>query len=382
LTIGAGALTAIAAMTLTEDTILQALSAVHDPELGRSLVELGRIRNLHVDGTRVSLGVDLTSAASPLRDQVSGEVQAAVKAAGASEVTIEWGVAQVGGAAQAAGPCPGVENIILVVSGKGGVGKSTVAANLALGLARDGGRVGLLDADMYGPSVPTMFGVHEHPTATADGKIKPIERLGIKLMSIGFLLESETAAVIWRGPLLQGALMQFLNDVDWGSLDHLVLDLPPGTGDVAITLSQQVQGAAALIVTTPQQVALADVLKQASMLEKVGIAVLGVVENESYFVCDGCDKRHELFGSGGGQKVADFAKAPLIARIPIDPALRIAGDAGTPLVAAEPGSPAAVALIEAADEVAARCSAMHAERAPAITIDRSGGTNRHLPIAR
>jgi len=218
-------------------------------------------------------------------------------------------------------PVPGVKHVILVMSGKGGVGKSTVASNLALALSRMGHAVGLLDADIYGPSIPTMFGITGQPQS--DGKqIQPLERFGIKLMSIGFLLEDPKSAIVWRGPMLHGALLQFLKDVNWGKLDFLLLDLPPGTGDVALTLSQKVRSTGAVIVTTPQEVALQDVYKSVSMAQKVGIPLLGVVENESYFVCDGCDKRHELFGSGGGQSIADFAQAPLLGQIPLHPSVR------------------------------------------------------------
>ncbi len=198
-------------------------------------------------------------------------------------------------------PVPLVKSVVLVMSGKGGVGKSTVASNLAVALTRLGASVGLLDADIYGPSVPTMFGVHGQPL-TDGQRIRPHERFGVKLMSIGFLLDDPKSAVVWRGPMLHGALLQFLKDVAWEELDVLLLDLPPGTGDVALTLAQRVRSTGAVIVTTPQEVALQDVYKSVSMAKKVGIPVLGVVENESYFVCDGCEKRHELFGRGAGKR--------------------------------------------------------------------------------
>jgi ATP-binding protein involved in chromosome partitioning len=279
-------------------------------------------------------------------------------------------------------PCPGVANIILVVSGKGGVGKSTVATNISLALKRAGRRVGLLDADMYGPSIPTMLGVMGRPAADDKGRITPLERFGVKLMSLGFLIESEKSAVIWRGPMLQGALLQFLKDVEWGELDYLVLDLPPGTGDVVLTLSQRVRSTGAVVVTTPQDVALADVYKSVAMLKKVNIPILGVIENQSYFVCDGCDKRHELFGAGGGAKVAEFADAPLLGQIPMDPLVGKWGDAGTPVVQAAPTSDVAVVLSEVAARVAERVNVANASRSDTIEIDRSGGGNRHLPIAR
>lgn len=279
-------------------------------------------------------------------------------------------------------PVPQVKNVLLVMSGKGGVGKSTVATNLSLGLKRLGYRVGLLDADMYGPSIPTMLGITGRPMTNGQ-KIAPLERFGVKLMSIGFMLEDAKAAVVWRGPMLHGALMQFLGDVSWGELDFLVLDLPPGTGDVALTLSQKLQANGSIIVTTPQEVALQDVYKSVSMNQKVGIPILGVVENNSYFVCDGCEKRHELLGSGGGQKVADMANAPLLSQLPMDPLVQKWGDAGTPVVQAAPQSAIGQAFIELATKVAAEIAqANEAQATGPLNIDRSGGVNRHLPISR
>jgi ATP-binding protein involved in chromosome partitioning len=277
-------------------------------------------------------------------------------------------------------PVPLVKSVVLVMSGKGGVGKSTVASNLAVALTRLGASVGLLDADIYGPSVPTMFGVHGQPV-TDGQKIRPHERFGIKLMSIGFLLDDPKSAVVWRGPMLHGALLQFLKDVAWDALDVLLLDLPPGTGDVALTLAQRVRSTGAVIVTTPQEVALQDVYKSVSMAKKVGIPVLGVVENESYFVCDGCEKRHELFGKGGGQKIADFAEAPLLGQIPLVPAVREWGDAGTPLVEAQPGSVAGKAFVEVAERLLGEIRAQGGTLGT-VSIDRSGGVNRRLPITR
>lgn len=276
-------------------------------------------------------------------------------------------------------PVPQVKNVLLVMSGKGGVGKSTVSTNLALALSRMGLRVGLLDADIYGPSIPTMLGISGQPLSDGQ-KIQPLERFGIKLMSIGFLLEDSKSAVVWRGPMLHGALMQFLKDVNWGALDFLLLDLPPGTGDVALTLSQKVQATGAVVVTTPQEVALQDVYKSVSMCQKVGIPILGVVENQSYFVCDGCEKRHELYGAGGGQKIADYATAPLLGQIPLHPSVREWGDAGTPVVQAAPGSPTANAFVHVAERLVEVLRSRE-ENSP-LNIDRSGGQNRHLPITR
>lgn len=283
-------------------------------------------------------------------------------------------------------PIPNVSHIVLVMSGKGGVGKSTTATNLALALSRRGHRVGLLDADIYGPSLPTMLGVSGRPVSEDGKTIEPLERFGIKLMSIGFLLEDPKAAVIWRGPMLHGALQQFLKDVNWGTLDYLVLDLPPGTGDVALTLSQRASVTGAVIVTTPQTVATDDVFKSVSMCEKVNIPILGVVENMSWFV-DTAGVKHELFGKGGGKAIADFAGAPLLGQVPIDQTVREWGDKGTPVVQAAPESAIAQTFLEVADAlvvaVHARADELGGEDAGPV-IDRSGGPGgkRRLPVTK
>src|SRR5450755_3601195 len=267
-------------------------------------------------------------------------------------------------------PLPGVKNIVLVMSGKGGVGKSSVATNVTMALARAGYRAGLLDADIYGPSIPTMLGVAGRPVSLDGKTIQPLERFGIKLMSIGFLLEDPKEAVIWRGPMLHGALQQFMKDVTWGELDFLVMDLPPGTGDVALTLSQKVKVTGAVVVTTPQGVATDDVFKSVSMCKKVNIPVLGVVENMSWFT-DSAGMRHELFGKGGGQAVADFAEAPLLGQVPLDPSVREWADKGTPVVQAAPQSEASRALMAIAERVVELCDAAHGSEDAGPTIDRS-----------
>jgi ATP-binding protein involved in chromosome partitioning len=278
---------------------------------------------------------------------------------------------------------PTVKNILLVMSGKGGVGKSSVATNLAMALARAGYRVGLLDADIYGPSIPTMLGVSGRPVSLDGKTIEPLARFGIKLMSIGFLLEDPKAAVIWRGPMLHGALQQFMKDVAWGELDFMVMDLPPGTGDVALTLSQKIRATGALMVTTPQPVATDDVLKSVSMCKKVNIPVLGVIENMSWFI-DSAGVRHELFGRGGGQAVADFAEAPLLGQVPLDPRVREWADKGTPVVQADPASEATKAFSAIADRVVQVCEAAHHDEDVGPTIDRTGGTGgkKRLPVTR
>ncbi len=280
-------------------------------------------------------------------------------------------------------PLPSVKNILLVMSGKGGVGKSSVAVNVTAALSRRGYRVGLLDADIYGPSIPTMLGVAGRPVSLDGKTIQPLERFGIKLMSIGFLLEDPKEAVIWRGPMLHGALQQFMRDVSWGELDFLVMDLPPGTGDIALTLSQRVKVTGALIVTTPQTVATDDVFKSVSMCRKVNIPILGVVENMSWFI-DSAGVRHELFGKGGGQAVADFAQTDLLGQIPLDPLVREWADKGTPVLHADGSSAASQAFVAVADRLIERCEAAHGEEDASPTIDRSGGTGgkKRLPVAK
>ncbi len=367
---------------LDVDSVLSALGPLRDPSSAsaKGLVEGGLLRAaLEAETVRVSIE---SGASEETRTKIEAEARALL-AATFPTATVEVVFRSATGSREITSedPLPGVKNLVLVMSGKGGVGKSTVAANLTMALARQGLRVGLLDADIYGPSVPTMFGVTGRPSSL-DGKlIEPLERFGVKLMSIGFLLEDPKAAVVWRGPMLHGALQQFLKDVNWGKLDYLILDLPPGTGDVALTLSQKTRATGAVVVTTPQEVALIDVYKSVSMCQKLHIPILGVVENESHFICDGCSKKHTLFGSGGGQKVADFAETSLLAQLPIDPQVRIWGDQGTPVVQAAPQSPIGKAFTELAEAVQREVAKKNAERLGTLTISREGMPTR-LPIVR
>ena len=274
----------------TEAAVLAALSQIQDPDLHRDVVSLGMIKDLEVQGSAVSLKVELTTPACPLKETISKDVEAALRGAGASAVKITWG-AQVRSApgVAAASLTPGVKNIILVGAGKGGVGKSTVAINLAVALAMLGARVGLMDADVYGPNMPVMMGVNDQPTQM-DKKLVPLEAHGVKVMSMGFLLDPDQP-VIWRGPMLHGVMKNFVSDVLWGELDYLVVDLPPGTGDVALSLAQMVPVSGAVVVTTPQEVSLADTSKAVAMYKKLQIHVLGLVENMSYYVCPHCHER-------------------------------------------------------------------------------------------
>jgi ATP-binding protein involved in chromosome partitioning len=237
----------------------------------------------------------------------------------------------------------GVRNLILIASGKGGVGKSTVATNLALALSERGHKTGLLDADIYGPSIPTMLGPAAKPGSPDGKRIYAIEKYGLKLMSMGYMVDPNTA-MVWRGPMLAGAVLQFVNDVEWGELDYLVFDLPPGTGDVQLSLAQKLRVTGAVLVTTPQAVALADVVRAKAMFDRVRIPTLGVIENMSYFVCDHCDTRHEIFAHGGGEKIAAELDIHFLGRVPLEPAVRECGDRGTPVVVAQPESQSAQSL--------------------------------------
>ncbi len=342
----------------TLDAVTEALRNVEDPIFQKSLGALGTLVDARLEGRRVWAKVRVSSPSEEVRQTVRERVDAALEPLGVEFVELELEVNVPTREATSTDPIPDVRNVILVMSGKGGVGKSTVATNLALALRRLGTRVGLLDADIYGPSLPTMLGIEGQPTSKDGKRIQPLQRFGIKLMSIGFLLEDPKQAVVWRGPMLHRTLQQFVSDVDWGPLDYLIIDSPPGTGDVALTLAQKLRITGALIVTTPQEVAIQDVYKSVSMCRKLDVPILGVVENMSHFI-DSAGVKHELFGSGGGAKVAEFAEAPLFGQVPIDVQVREWGDQGTPIVQAAPASPAGQAFAEVADAVAERIAKEH-----------------------
>ncbi|KPK14815.1 MAG: chromosome partitioning protein [Myxococcales bacterium SG8_38] len=347
--------------SLTLDAVTQALRNVEDPIFRRSLGDLGTLLDVRVDEGKVRAKVRVSSPSEEVRRAIRERIDAALEPLDVQFVELDFEVNVPTREATSTDPIPDVRNVILVMSGKGGVGKSTVATNLALALRRLGTRVGLLDADIYGPSLPTMLGIEGQPTSKDGKRIQPLQRFGIKLMSIGFLLEDPKQAVVWRGPMLHGALQQFVTDVDWGGLDYLIIDSPPGTGDVALTLAQKLRLTGAIIVTTPQEVALQDVYKSVSMCRKLNVPILGVVENMSYFI-DSAGVRHELFGSGGGEKIAEFADAPLFGQVPIDTLVREWGDQGTPVVQAAPASLAGQAFGAIADALAERIAKEHFDR--------------------
>lgn len=325
-------------MSITREEILKALGTVDDPDLKKDLVTLGMIQNLTVDGNKVAFQVELTTPACPLKELIKNDcLKAIAKISEDIEVDIEM-TSNVTSTRDNAPILPGVKNIIAIASGKGGVGKSTVASNLAVALAKTGAKVGLIDADIYGPSVPTMFNCeHEQPgIKQVDGKnvIIPIEQYGVKLLSIGFLTPAENA-VVWRGPMASSALKQFLGDTEWGELDYLLIDMPPGTSDIHLTLVQTVPVTGAIIVTTPQKVAIADAQKGLGMFKQpqINVPVLGIVENMAYFTPEELpDNKYYIFGQEGGKKLAEKFEVEFLGEIPIVQSIRESGDSGYPAV--------------------------------------------------
>jgi ATP-binding protein involved in chromosome partitioning len=354
---------------LTESAIFDALRAVQEPELGRDIVTLQMVKDVAINADNdVALKIELTTPACPLKDEIERNVHAVLTPIGARGVDITWG-AMVRRAAPARPQqlLPGVKNVIAVASGKGGVGKTTVSANLAVALAIEGASVGLLDADITGPNVPLMMGVEGQPVASPEGKITPLERYGVKVISIQFFVP-EGQPIVWRGPLVGGAIQQFLRDVDWGELDYLVIDLPPGTSDAQLTLAQAVPISGSLLVTTPQDVALLDVTKALAMFRRMSVPVMGIVENMSAFVCPHCGEATEIFGRGGGETFARRNELEYFGGIPLDVKVRQGGDAGVPAVAQrEPGA-AAIVMRALARQVAARMSVRAARQAPVLSI--------------
>lgn len=355
-------------MSLRPDAIRARLEGVDAPGLGLDLVEAGMVREVEIDGGQVRVVLALPAHEFPGVEDLVGDCEdelAAVPGVEGVEIRTEVRVpafrtltAHDRAPASAADPWAGqapvgeVRNVVAVSSGKGGVGKSTTAVNLAVALARAGAAVGLMDADIHGPSAPTMLGIEGKPELV-DDRLRPLEAHGVKVMSIGFLTGEEEATV-WRGAMIQGAVRQFVQDVEWGPLDYLVVDMPPGTGDAQLTLVQTVPLTGAVIVTTPQDVALIDARKGITMFRKVDAEILGVVENMSFFTCTDCGARHEIFAAGGGEREAERQGVPFLGGVPLVPAIREAGDAGVPVVVGRPDSPEAAAYREIAREVALR----------------------------
>src|SRR5512144_1772316 len=341
---------------VTETAVLTALQSVRDPDLHRDIVTLGFVKNLVIKDGQVSFTIELTTPACPVKDQMRDQARAAVSAVpGVTDVDVQMS-AQVRAAAAdfSRTGVPGIKNVIAVGAGKGGVGKTTVAVNLAVALAKCGSRVGMIDGDVYGPNIPIMLGLNTQ--LTTDGqKIIPAEQYGLHVVSIGFLTQDD-APVIWRGPMLHGVIQQFFREVRWPELDYLIVDMPPGTGDVALSLTQTVPVTGSVLVTTPQNVSLADTRRAVRMYQKLNVPTLGLVENMSYFVCPTCKSESDIFGKGGGEALAKDMKVPFLGHVPISEPIRHGGDNGVPIVLSEPESPSSRAFFSVAEQMAAQIS--------------------------
>jgi ATP-binding protein involved in chromosome partitioning len=343
--------------TLNQATVLDALRAVTDPDLHKDIVELGFVKNLKIQDGRVGFTIELTTPACPVKDLMREQARVAVTGLpGVTSVDIEMtaSVRAVGRPELGRAPVDGVKNIIAVGAGKGGVGKTTVAVNIAMALAMRGSRVAILDGDLYGPNVPIMLGMRAK--LETDGKhIVPAERYGIQVVSMGFLTDDDSP-VIWRGPMLHGAIQQFFRDVGWKDVDYLIVDMPPGTGDVALSLSQTVPVAGAVLVSTPHAVSVADTRRAVHMYRKLNIPTLGLIENMSHFVCPGCGRESDPFGKGGAEALAAELTVPFLGSVPLYEPVRRGGDSGVPVVMGEPDAPASRALVAAAERIAQQVS--------------------------
>lgn len=347
--------------------VMAALGTVQEPELGGDLVSRKMIKDLQITAGTVTVTVELTTPACPLKDQIENEVRAAVmEVRNVKDVAVTFtaDVKTRPGLFDKAG-IPGVKHVIAVASGKGGVGKSTVAVNLAIALAQDGAQVGLLDADVYGPSAPLMTGIHGQPRTTVEKKIQPLEAHGLKVMSVGFMVPPDQP-IIWRGPMVSSLLRQFLYEVLWGELDYLVIDLPPGTGDIQLTLAQAMPLSGSVIVTTPQDVALADVVRGVEMFRKLDVPILGIIENMSFFCCPNCGTRSEIFSHGGGDRTSTRMDVPFLGEIPLSARIREGGDLGRPAVTLDEPDAYGESFRAVARNLAGRISVEAFKRRPAV----------------
>lgn len=341
-------------MSVSEEQIREALKSVRYPGFTRDIISFGLVKSIQVDNGEVKVQLALATNDPNIPAAIKSDAEkvlGGITGIQSAKVLIDIHAPPAGaGAGVGATRIPGIKHVIAVASGKGGVGKSTVAANLAVGLEQTKARIGLCDCDIYGPSISLMFGTRERPVATEENKIVPVEQYNLKLMSMGFLLDDASPAIL-RGPMVTRYTQQFLRQVEWGELDYLVLDLPPGTGDIQLTIVQTVALSGALIVTTPQEVALIDARKAATMFEKVNVPVLGLIENMSYFISPSDNKRYDIFGSGGGEREAKRLRVPLLGQIPIDIATREAGDRGMPIVGEDRQSPVAAEFMKIAGRI-------------------------------
>jgi len=357
---------------LNNDRVLSALRRVKDPDLQKDIVSLGFVKDLVIEGRDISLTIELTTPACPVREELQqsavDEIRKEIPDAGKVDISLTSRVR----AHQTGKPTvlPGVKNTIAVASGKGGVGKSTIAVNLAVALAAEGAQVGLVDLDVYGPSIPIMMGVTGRP-AVRGQKIQPMEGYGVKIMSIGFFVEP-MQAMIWRGPMASGTVQQFMKDVEWGDLDYLMFDLPPGTGDVQLTLAQMIPLTGAVVVTTPQDISLADARKAYAMFTKVNVPILGLVENMSFHICPNCGHRDEIFDFGGGEREAEKLGIPFLGRVPLVTGIRASGDRGKPAVLESGNTSAGDDLRRIARSMAAQVSIRNERQEEDIDIELLG----------
>jgi ATP-binding protein involved in chromosome partitioning len=360
----------MAVIQLTEDEVLAVLSTVKDPELHRGMVELKMIRDLRiVDPQTIGLTVVLTTPACPLKNKIHDDIDAALATLpGSPKAQIKWDaqVSRTGGIPDKQ-QVPGVKNIVSVGAGKGGVGKSTSAVNIAIALSQLGARTGILDADVYGPNDHILLGAEHEKVVAENDKMLPVQRYGIKLISLGFFIEPDRPA-IWRGPMLSGTVKQFLFDVNWGELDYLVVDLPPGTGDVQLTLSQSIPMTGAVVVSTPQDVSTADVGRAIQMFTTLKVPNLGLVENMSYFLCPHCGERTEIFGHGGARALAERMQIPFLGEIPLDARIREGGGPGVPIMISQPDSPLAAVYRDVASHLAGQVSIRNFKQASFIPL--------------
>ena len=360
------------ASLVSEDQVLDALRPIQDPDFNQNIVDLGFVKNIKIDGEHVAFEIELTTPACPIKaefEQAARERVGALEGVGDVSVTMTSNTRQAAASIKEKLVLPGVRNILAVASGKGGVGKSTTALNLALSMQQSGAQVGLLDADVYGPSLPLITGVNGRPETTSNQRIIPLEGFGLKLMSMGFFL-TEDSPVIWRGPMVHGLIKQFLTDVAWGELDYLIVDLPPGTGDAALTLTQMAPLSGAVIVTTANDLSLIDARKGLQMFNKVSVPVVGIVENMSYFTPPELpDKKYYLFGRDGGKRVAEELGVEFLGEVPIDPRMADYGDRGEPITVVAPDSPTARAFKEISGTVVRRLATLSGQLASTAEAD-------------
>ena len=347
-----------APQAVSHDAVMAALATVNDPELHASIVRLGMVKDVATEGSTVRLTIELTTPACPLKETIQTDIESALRAIGVEDVQLSWGAnVRASNPKEGQKPVEGVRNIIAIASNKGGVGKSTVSSNLAVALAKSGARVGIVDADITGPNLPTMFGLQAGVQRDSADGLRPVERFGVKVVSIGFLLPRGTP-VVWRGPMIGSAVRQMLHDVPWEDLDYLLIDLPPGTSDAAMSMAQDAPIAGVVIVSTPQAVSVEDAMKAVAMFEKLDVPVFGMVENMSYFIAPDTGTRYDIFGHGGAEAAADELGIDFLGAIPIEPAVREGADSGVPVVFAHPETESAKAFNRIAGAVAARISVL------------------------